>query len=265
MKPEILGIAEIAIRVAVALVAGLIIGLEREISHHPAGLKTHSLVCMGAALTGLITSEMALMVTQFAEYATSADYGRVNLDISRIAAGVVTGIGFIGAGCIMKSKDGTIVTGITTAATLWVTANIGFAIGMGYLWMSLLVVTVVIATNLVIKYLEKNVLKNSRIRTIELMTENKKETMQMIEDYCETRRIKVVDFEYVGKIKGLGTGESLCSLRYTLRTPSGMSFLIVMSDLAKNDLIVQLSEQNAKEKKNVKIPIDDVLTNADEK
>lgn len=266
MTPEFLGFADISIRVIVALFAGLLIGFERELSHHPAGLKTHSLVCMGSALTGLITSEMALMVTNFAEFeAESAAYGRVNLDISRIAAGVVTGIGFIGAGCIMKSKDGTIVTGITTAATLWVTANIGFAIGMGYLWMSLLVVIVVIVTNLAIKYLENNVLKNSRRRTIELMTGNKKETMQFIEEYCDARRIKIKDFEYVGQIKGFGGSESLYTMRYTLRTPSGMSFLIVMSDLAKNDLIVQLAEYGAKDKKNVRIPIDDVMTNSDEK
>ena len=253
MNIEYLGIVDIAIRVAVALVAGLLIGFERELSHHPAGLKTHSLVCMGAALTGLITSEMALMVTKFTEYAAeSAAYGRVNLDISRIAAGVVTGIGFIGAGCIMKSKDGTIVTGITTAATLWVTANIGFAIGMGYLWMSLLVVTVVIVSNLVIKYVEDNILKKNKYRTIELMTANKNETMQFIEGYCEARRIKIKDFEYVGQVKGFEGNEMLYNLRYTLRTPSGMSFLIVMSDLAKNDLIIQLAEYGIRDKKNVK-------------
>ena len=253
MNLEYLGFNDIAVRVVIALLAGLLIGFERELSHHPAGLKTHSLVCMGAALTGLITSEMALMVTKFSEFAVeSAAYGRVNLDISRIAAGVVTGIGFIGAGCIMKSKDGTIVTGITTAATLWVTANIGFAIGMGYLWMSLLVVAVVITTNLVIKYLEDNVLKNSRRRTIELMTENKKETMQFIEEYCDARRIKIKDFEYVGQTKGYEGNASLYSLRYTVRTPSGMSFLIVMSDLAKSDLIVQLAEYGIKDKKNMK-------------
>ena len=259
MNLEYLGLADIAIRVAEALVAGLLIGFERELSHHQAGLKTHSLVCMGAALTGLITSEMALMVTNFAEYAAeSAAYGRVNLDISRIAAGVVTGIGFIGAGCIMKSKDGTIVTGITTAATLWVTANIGFAIGMGYLWMSLLVVTVVIVSNLVIKYIEDNILKNNKRRTIELMTENKNETMQFIESYCEARRIKIKDFEYVGQVKGFEGNESLYSLRYTLRTPYGMSFLIVMSDLAKNDLIIQLAEYGIRDKKNVRNSTEEV-------
>lgn len=264
MNPEYLGFSDIAIRVVVALFAGLLIGFERELSHHPAGLKTHSLVCMGAALTGLITSEMALMVTKYAEYAAeSAAYGRVNLDISRIAAGVVTGIGFIGAGCIMKSKDGTIVTGITTAATLWVTANIGFAIGMGFLWMSALIVGVVIIANLAIKYLEDHVLKNNRIRTIELMTDHKNEAMQFIEEYCDARRIKIKEFEYVGQIKGFSGSESVSSMKYTLKTPSGMNFLIVMSDLAKNDLIIQLAESGNKDKKNIKVPIDDIMTNSD--
>ena len=257
MKPEFLPIADIAIRIGVALLAGIIIGFEREISHHPAGLKTHTLVCLGSTLSGLITNEMALSVvhnTAFALNANAADMGRVNLDISRIAAGVVTGIGFIGAGAIMKSKDGTIVTGITTAATLWVTACIGFSIGMGYLWMSILVILTVFVSNVVIKYLENNYLSSSKVRTLDIIVTRKKDTMKEIEAYCTPRRIKIRDFEFLGEIPGLSESEMAYHLRYTVKTPSGMSFLIVLRDLAMQDNVLQVLEAPAQKEKKIKPP-----------
>lgn len=271
MKPEFLPVADIAIRIGVALLAGVIIGFEREISHHPAGLKTHALVCIGAALSGLVTNEMALAVardTAFSLAGNADSMGRVNLDISRIAAGVVTGIGFIGAGAIMKSKDGTIVTGITTAATLWVTACIGFAIGMGYLWMSIIVILSVFISNVTIKYLENNYLSTSKLRTIDMIVTRKKNTMKDIEAYCMPRRIKIRNFEYLGEIPGLVEGEMAYHLRYTVKTPSGMSFLIVLRDLAMQDNVLQVLEAtNQKDKKQKQAPeikeVDDEEETAD--
>lgn len=255
MKPEFLSVADIAIRIGVALLAGVIIGFEREISHHPAGLKTHTLVCIGAALSGLITNEMALSVareTAFSIAGNAEVMGRVNLDISRIAAGVVTGIGFIGAGAIMKSKDGTIVTGITTAATLWVTACIGFAVGMGYLWMSILVIFTVFVSNVAIKYFENNFLSSSKLRTIDIIVTRKKDTMKDIEAYCMPRRIKIRNFEYLGEIPGLVEGEMAYHLRYTVKPPSGMSFLIVLRDLAMQDNVLQVLEATSQKEKKQK-------------
>ncbi|MCR5485755.1 MAG: MgtC/SapB family protein [Clostridiales bacterium] len=254
MFPENIPISWIAIRIGAALLAGIIIGFEREMTHHPAGIKTHTLVCIGAALAGIITCEMAHDVAQSADYMIKAAdpnfFGRVNFDISRIAAGVVTGIGFIGAGAIVKSKDGTIVTGITTAATLWVTANIGLAIGMGYLWVSLIAVFVVFISNVAIKYLENNYLAKSKVRTIDVIVTKKRETMQAIEEYCAPRRIKIKNFEYLGKIEDLVDGEDAYNLRYTVKTPSGMSFMIVLQDLANNENILQVMEApTVKEKK----------------
>jgi len=107
-------LAEILLRLFISFVIGFIIGFEREKNGHPAGLKTHILVCVGATL---------VMLTSL--------YGFDNLsDPSRLAAQVVSGMGFIGAGAIMRDDSGGI-KGITTAATLWVTAMIGLSIGAG--------------------------------------------------------------------------------------------------------------------------------------
>ena len=105
------------------LSAGLcgIIGLEREYRHKPAGLRTNILVGMGSTLVILMSL-----------YATGQDNG----DILRLASGVITGIGFLGAGVIIRGQGGQndedMVHGITTAATIWIVAVIGLAVGLGF-------------------------------------------------------------------------------------------------------------------------------------
>lgn len=103
----------IAIRLTVALIFGGMVGYERESSGRAAGLRTHLLVCIGSALITIVS------ITGFPYTA----------DPSRVAAQIVTGVGFLGAGTIMK--EGTTIKGLTTAASLWVVAGIGMAVGTG--------------------------------------------------------------------------------------------------------------------------------------
>lgn len=107
---ELGGLYEQVLCLVLAAILGMMIGLEREKAHKPAGLRTHMLVCLGSCLFTLISMEFSL-------------------DPARIAAGIVTGIGFIGAGAILAEREK--VVGITTAASLWVTAAIGLAVGSG--------------------------------------------------------------------------------------------------------------------------------------
>ncbi len=101
---------EMVLRVVLAVLLGGLIGFEREITHRPAGLRTHMLVSLGAAMFAIV----------------SIGFGE---DPARIAAGIVTGIGFLGAGSIIAFRGH--VQGITTAATLWVVASIGLGVGVG--------------------------------------------------------------------------------------------------------------------------------------
>src|SRR5205809_4941185 len=98
-----------------AAVLGGLIGLEREAKHRPAGLRTNLFICMGAAMFTLLSDQLAVLHTG---------------DHTRIAAQIIPGIGFIGAGSILHSR-GDLVTGITTAATLFVVASVGMAVGGG--------------------------------------------------------------------------------------------------------------------------------------
>jgi putative Mg2+ transporter-C (MgtC) family protein len=104
----------IVIRLAVSIVVGGLIGLERELEHKPAGLRTIILVCLGSTIFMLIGIELGL----------------VSSEMGRIVAGVVTGIGFLGAGAIIRARGE--VYGLTTAATIWLSSGLGLAVGIGY-------------------------------------------------------------------------------------------------------------------------------------
>ena len=116
---------QVAGRVMAALVLGGLIGLEREVSHQPAGLRTHIAVALGAALFGVLS------VHGFDAYAQARGDSNYQIDVTRVASQVVVGIGFLGGGTILK--HGANIRGLTTAASLWVTAAVGLAAGVGSL------------------------------------------------------------------------------------------------------------------------------------
>ena len=114
---------DVALRLLAALVLGGIIGLERELSHQPAGLRTHIGVALGAALFGVIS------IHGFDAYALDRNSNNYQIDVTRVASQVVVGIGFLGGGTILKHQGS--IRGLTTAASLWVTAAVGLAAGIG--------------------------------------------------------------------------------------------------------------------------------------
>ncbi len=132
---------DLLLHLVLAVILGGAIGLERELQQKAAGLRTNILICAGAALF----TELSLAMT--------AEFG----DPSRIAAQIVTGVGFLGAGAIIQGR-GT-VTGLTTAATMWLVAAIGMAVGFGALLeatgTTLLVVLVLVALRPIERWIEK--------------------------------------------------------------------------------------------------------------
>jgi putative Mg2+ transporter-C (MgtC) family protein len=109
-------------RLGLAAVLGALLGYQRERVHSTAGLRTHILVCLGSAFFVL----------------ASVEAGQTSADISRVIQGIVAGIGFLGAGTILKVSDRLQVHGLTTAASIWLTAAIGAGAGLGHLWLPML-------------------------------------------------------------------------------------------------------------------------------
>jgi putative Mg2+ transporter-C (MgtC) family protein len=110
--------AEIALRLAMATLIGIGIGLDRQLKHKPAGLKTHALVALGAALVTVVTASLTNLFLPEPE------------SVARAIQGIIAGVGFLGGGAILKSGD-EIVHGLTTAASIWLVASLGIACGAG--------------------------------------------------------------------------------------------------------------------------------------
>ena len=137
------------VRCGVAALCGGLIGLERELKQKPAGFRTNILICVGSAMymaIGVLLLPSAHAVSGF--------------DPTRIAAQVVTGIGFLGAGCILQ--QGLRVTGLTTAATIWVVAAIGLVAGSGFPLLAVMVALLVLATLAVLEPIERRMLHHDR-------------------------------------------------------------------------------------------------------
>jgi putative Mg2+ transporter-C (MgtC) family protein len=120
--PDAASMVRITVRLIVAMIFGAVIGIQRERAGKPAGLRTHMMVALGAAV----------FIMASGEFGMNAD------SISRVIQGLVTGIGFLGAGAILKLYDKRAVEGLTTAAGIWITAALGVAVGLGRFGLALL-------------------------------------------------------------------------------------------------------------------------------
>ena len=143
---------EIGLRLLFAMIIGLIVGIEREYTHRPAGMRTHILVALGSCVV-MLTGQMI-----FAQY---HPYGATP-DPARLAAQVIAGVGFLGAGTILR--DGASVKGLTTAASLWGVACLGLAVGGGYYTIALIGTVLVILTLTLFELLQKLLLRSKRGR-----------------------------------------------------------------------------------------------------
>ena len=144
-----MGILDILLRLVCALVIGIVIGTEREFTNRPAGLRTHMLVALGASVVMIIGQLIFLQYRQFG----------ATPDPARMAAQVITGVGFLGAGTILR--EGTNVKGLTTAASLWATACLGLAAGAGYYLVALSGMVFIFATLTIFEVIQNKVFHTS--------------------------------------------------------------------------------------------------------
>jgi len=146
--------SEMILRLVMAVVLGGLVGWEREVYHKPAGFRTHILVCLGACLFTIIS------------YTFPCDGNLRAVDPSRIASGIVMGVGFLGAGAILHEQGS--VKGLTTAASIWVVAAIGMATGAGFYTGAIITAVLVVIVLFVLNKIEKYYIeKFNREKTIE--------------------------------------------------------------------------------------------------
>lgn len=184
--------AEFIIRLFMALAMGFLLGLERELTNKYAGLRTHILVCLGACIFTLLS------IYGFPTYAPGdnivVDNATGIRDTSRVAAQIVTGIGFIGAGTVLR--NGPMVFGLTTAATLWIAASIGMACGAGMYGIALISTVLSVAVLTLIRIFERQFLPTSgkQVRRCKLVVYCSRDDVKQIYDYLSSKLENIRDF-----------------------------------------------------------------------
>lgn len=205
-------------RLVLAATLGGLIGIEREIHGRPAGFRTHLLVTVGACLM-MVVSE-----AYYIKYGLLDAESVVRIDPGRVAAQIVTGIGFLGAGAIIK--DGHAVRGLTTAACLWVAAGIGMAVGVG-LYMPAMFVTALALFNLLFLKRAERLFRSDQYRTLVVTCDDSADSLSELERCLTSQDLRVVNF---GFEKDIIAGE----VRY--------DFVVAQyTEATRNDLLSVLS------------------------
>ncbi len=164
-----LGPLDILLRLMCAMLIGAVIGTEREYTHRPAGMRTHMLVALGACAV-MITSQ--LIFWQYRPYGATPDP-------ARLSAQVITGVGFLGAGTILR--EGPTIKGLTTAASIWAVACLGVAAGGGYFGVALIGMACMMVTLIIFEWLQKKLLRGHyEIYMFEVECENVASALELI-------------------------------------------------------------------------------------
>lgn len=213
----------LVLRLTLACILGGAIGLQREGLNRPAGFRTHVLVALGAALI------MLLSMYGFQEFGQPYDPGR-------LAAQVVSGIGFLGAGTIMR--EGVNIRGLTTAASLWVVAGIGLASGAGFYLSSVITTILVYLTLGVFVHLERGWINPSSYVKIAVVTLDQPGQLGRIGAALGARNISVRNIT----VDRADVTEGHVQVRLELKFPKGLAVPEAMADLAALPDVVSVSE-----------------------
>lgn len=216
-------LTEFILRLLAATAMGAVIGLEREYHAKEAGVRTHLLVALGSCL---------FMILSIYGFDFMLGYDNVSFDPSRIAAQVVTGIGFIGAGTIIFQKQ--VVRGLTTAAGLWVTAAIGLACGNGMFWIALITTAIVLTSlgliNVYLPYLSQ------KEHTVTFLVEDYNVLTEVMEN-LHKEKITVLNYE-LHKDAEENNGKMLVSLEIRMKRYNNIQGLsAILKNFEKAELV----------------------------
>lgn len=203
------------IRLFAAAVLGGIIGYERENTNRPAGFRTHILVCVGSALV-MITSEF--LYNKFG--------GAENMDPARLGAQVISGIGFLGAGTIIRHRFN--VKGLTTAASLWAVACVGLATGIGFYKGAIAATFIIYLTLIVLKKLEKYVNSKKGLKVILVKGDDRTGLIGDIGKILGNYNISIRNIDLVYGEKNGGV-----LIKFKVKVPRDIYFVDLYKDIKK--------------------------------
>lgn len=232
-----MSVEDIAIRLLLSIIIGGIVGYDREFKNRPAGFRTHILVCIGSTVAALIEMQLGYSIVQ--EIVKNPELtGVLKVDSGRISAQVISGVGFLGAGTIIRNKGS--VKGLTTAASIWAVACVGLAIGMGFYTISILsAFGIFIALVFLKTFQNKFIIKLEEIK-FEVKYDNKIEAIKEIDECLLDMEINIenIEFNSIDKNRGGESLESTCI--YTILVPHNIDLNLLICDLSSGDNILGL-------------------------
>lgn len=230
-----LNLYSMMLRIVLAMLTGGIVGFEREKKGRAAGFRTYMLVAMGAAMTVILSQYLAVMMD--GPWAEIADTVGIKTDISRFAAQVINGVGFLGAGTIIVTGRQE-VKGLTTAAGLWASACMGIAIGAGFYEGVLVALLMIIFCMKLLPLLEQALVSNSRYMSIYVEMDSF-ENIGNIVNLIKSENILLLDVEIE---KNKREHMSDFSVLFTLKLPRKMAHAELLALLSTVDGIAAIDE-----------------------
>lgn len=225
------------IRLIVAIILGGLIGYEREARSQSAGLRTHILVCLGACLCMIISINIALDFYSV--------YGYTRSDPERIAAQVISGVGFLGAGTILANQKGHSVKGLITAASIWGVAAVGLVVGAGYLVTAAAATVLIFIVLTVFVRLDKMMRKRGRHSyVLHLTMRNTVGQSRRLSEYLQHHQLALLSFRTLS-----GEEEENVELELTVHVGEELSQSELLSDLLGIKGIKQATVTEPKEQK----------------
>lgn len=231
---------DILLRLFLAVVIGGVIGYEREVHHRTAGFRTHILVCIGAAIVSLIQINIGNKAIEL--IGTSKELANViKVDYGRLGAQVITGVGFLGAGTIIHEKGN--IKGLTTAASLWVVACLGLAVGMGDYITSFLGAVFIVITLVFLKKIQDKVIEKMSLKRVEVQYYKTCNTQNYIEEIFDGAFIKVKSIEFINQEDEeeiIYKGNKMIIAVYTISKPKYIDMNEILNRLGRNENIISV-------------------------
>ncbi|MBP1964400.1 MgtC/SapB family protein [Paenibacillus aceris] len=219
---------ELLLRLVLAVFMGGAVGIEREWHNHAAGFRTHILVCLGS------TTIMLLSIYGFSEFANEPN---VRLDPARLAAQVISGIGFIGAGAILR--NGSTISGLTTAASIWVVAGIGLCVGAGFLYAAVFSTMLLLISLFVLNKWEKYVMRHRRNHEMTIKTLDNPTALGQIATALSNEGIQIVNVKMMRKDAAASSGEAATiQLQFVLHVQNPVKLMEAMEKVHTLDFVI---------------------------
>ena len=224
-----MNIYEVALRLVLAIVIGGVVGFNREYENRPAGFRTHVLVCLGATVAALIQVQLGYYVVN--EIAKTPNLsGVLSVDTGRVICQVISGVGFLGAGTIIRTKAS--VKGLTTAASIWAVACVGIAVGMGFYTISILSGIGIVIALVLLKRFEYRFINKLDVIKFKIEYTEKAKVIKEINDTLEADEITIKNIEFINV-------DDRRECIYTLLLPQTMRSNELISMIVVNDGVIR--------------------------